>query len=145
MKVVVDASVAVKWVLPDPKAELDADQAVALLTKIKDGTLIPLQPPHWLAEVTAVITRLHPEVAHEAVGLLDALDLAVTDDLDTFLRASAIGTQLRCHVFDALYHAVALESDAALITADDNYYRKARHLGQMIRLWMLPTLIAKVK
>ena len=142
MRVVVDASVAVKWVLPDPTVELDADQAAALLAKIRSGELLPLQPPHWLAEVAAVITRLHPRVARRAIELLDALELPITDEVEIFIRASAIAEQLRRHVFDTLYHAVALEHGATLITADDDYLRKARKLGHAIRLWNLPALLA---
>jgi predicted nucleic acid-binding protein len=32
------------------------------------------------------------------------------------------------HLFDTLYHAVALESEACLVTADDRYHRKAEAL-----------------
>ena len=143
MKVVVDASVAVKWVLPDPHVELDADQALVLLTGVKSGDFTPLQPPHWLAEVAAVITRLHPEAARRAIELLYALELPVTAELEIFVRASSIAERLGRHVFDTLYHAVALEHGATLITADDEYYRKARPLGHIIRLWTLSTVIAE--
>lgn len=141
MRVVVDASVAVKWVLPDPAVELDADHAAALLTRIRSGEVMPLQPPHWLAEVAAVITRLHPEVAQAAIELLDALELPAVDEVEIFTRASGIAQQRRCHVFDTLYHAAAIERDATLITADDVYYRRAGNLGRVIRLWHLPKLL----
>ena len=38
------------------------------------------------------------------------------------------------HLFDALYHATALEYDACLITADDRYHRKARTLAGIVHL-----------
>jgi predicted nucleic acid-binding protein len=39
------------------------------------------------------------------------------------------------HLFDTLYHAVALETpDAVLITADERYFRAARHAGRIARL-----------
>jgi hypothetical protein len=43
------------------------------------------------------------------------------------------------HLFDTLYHAVALEhEDALLVTADDRYYRKAEHYGTIavLRDWV---------
>ncbi|MCO6440246.1 MAG: hypothetical protein J5I81_03990 [Nitrococcus mobilis] len=49
----IDASVTVKWLFPDPVVEPQADQAVVILDGIRRGTLAPLQPPHWLIEVTA--------------------------------------------------------------------------------------------
>jgi hypothetical protein len=48
VRLVIDASVAVKWVFPDPAAEPDADRALALLRALRDGTLEAMQPPHWL-------------------------------------------------------------------------------------------------
>jgi predicted nucleic acid-binding protein len=43
--------------------------------------------------------------------------------------------QLRQHLFDTLYHAVALETaDAVLITADERYFRAARSIGGIARL-----------
>jgi hypothetical protein len=52
------------------------------------------QPPHWLAEVAAVIARLRPEIADQAIDLLDALELAVEADAQIYKRASRIATQL---------------------------------------------------
>jgi predicted nucleic acid-binding protein len=38
------------------------------------------------------------------------------------------------HLFDTLYHAVALEQGATLITADEAYFAKAKDLGSITRL-----------
>jgi hypothetical protein len=65
LRVVLDASVVVKWALPEPDREANVPQALHLLAGIKDGHLEPIQPPHWLAEVAAVVTRLRPEIAEE--------------------------------------------------------------------------------
>jgi predicted nucleic acid-binding protein len=134
VKVVVDASVVVKWLLPDPAAEEGVDDAMAVLEEIKDGTLDPIQPPHWLAEAAAVITRLHPEVARASIKLLHAMEFPVEAELTTYTRSVALGAELNHHVFDTLYHAVALEREATLISADDRYIRKARHLGSLSSL-----------
>jgi predicted nucleic acid-binding protein len=141
MRLVVDASVAVKWVLPDPAIESDTDRAAALLDAVRENRIELVQPPHWLAEVAAVITRLRPQVADEAVDLLDALDLAVEADAEIYKRASRIARQFDHHLFDTLYHALALERDAVLVTADDRYLRKAGALGRIVSLgdWIAPT------
>jgi predicted nucleic acid-binding protein len=147
MRLVVDASVAVKWVLPDPAIESDADRAAALLNAFRENRLELIQPPHWLAEVAAVISRLRPEVADEAVDLLDALELAVEADAEIYKRASRIARQFDHHLFDTLYHALALERDAVLVTADDRYLRKAGALGGIVSLgdWIAPTAAADDK
>jgi predicted nucleic acid-binding protein len=94
----------------------------------------PIQPPHWLAEVAAVVTRLRPEIAEAALDLLDAMEFPVAGDLAVYRRAIQIAADLRHHLFDTLYHAVALEHDATLISADGPYLRKARHLGATLAL-----------
>ncbi|HKH49343.1 MAG TPA: type II toxin-antitoxin system VapC family toxin [Thermoanaerobaculia bacterium] len=134
MKAVIDASVIVKWFLPDPKLEPHVDQALALLEDLKAGQVIVEQPPHWLTEVAAVITRLRPEIAETAIDLLDAMELPVTDDAMSLKKASQLSRELNHHLFDTLYHALAFERGLTLITADDHYLRKASHLGQMISL-----------
>lgn len=134
MKVVVDASVIVKWVLADSRTEPDLDLAAALLEAIREERVSPLQPPHWLAEVSAVVTRLRPEIADFAIQLLDAMDLPVEGEAEVYRRASRISRQLNHHVFDTLYHAVALEHQAVLISADDTYVRKASQLGRLVSL-----------
>lgn len=126
-----DASVVVKWLLPDPAAEEGIDDAIAVLEEIKNGTLEPIQPPHWLAEAAAVITRLHPEIARPSIELLYAMDLPVEAGLSTYTRSVALAAELNHHVFDTLYHAVALEREATLVSADDQYCRKALHLGAL--------------
>ena len=140
MKLVVDASVAVKWFLPESPREADADLAVMLLRAVQGGQVDLLQPPHWLAEVAAVITRLRPEIAGEAIDLLDAMELETTADAEVYKHASRLAKQLDQHLFDTLYHALALESEAVLITADDRYLRKARRLGRIAALdeWTPP-------
>lgn len=135
MRVVVDASVVAKWVLPPPAGEEpDAERAVEVLRGIQGGDLEPLQPPHWLAEVAAVVARLVPEQADDVLDLLDALEFPVADGIPLYKRASSLAHRLDHHLFDTLYHAVALDGDATLITADERYWRKARELGAMARL-----------
>ena len=140
MKVVVDASVAVKWIIPEAEIEPDSDRAARLLSAVRDNSVEPVQPPHWLAEVAAVLCRLRPEVSLQGIDLLDALDLPVVADAEIYRLASRIAVHTREHLFDTLYHAVALERDAVLVTADDRYLRKARALGKVMSLteWRLP-------
>jgi predicted nucleic acid-binding protein len=134
VNLVVDASVVVKWFLPDPESEPDGDRAAALLRAVQWRQATLLQPVHWLAEVAAVVTRLRPTIAERSLALLDALELPVADDIAIYQRASRIAAQLQHHLFDTLYHAVALEHDRLLVTADDTYARKAQGLGAIVGL-----------
>ena len=50
-------------------------------------------------------------------------------------RACTLAIDTGQHLFDTLYHAVALESEETmLITADQRYYQKARDRGRILAL-----------
>jgi hypothetical protein len=67
--------------------------------------------------------------------MLHALDLPIRDDAVTYKRACQMAVDLEQHVFDTLYHAIALETDGAmLITADQRYARAALPLGRIVQL-----------
>jgi predicted nucleic acid-binding protein len=134
VRLVIDASVVIKWIFPDPEREPHVKQAFALLAEVRMGRVAPLQPPHWLAEASAVITRARPGIADRAINLLDTLNFPVMGELNVYKRASRISRELEHHLFDTLYHAVALEHDGILISADDHYMRKASRLGSILPL-----------
>ena len=135
MTLVLDASVILKWLLEDPESEPYTDQAMAIIQAVIEGRASILQPMHWLPEVAAVLARLTPEMAIEDVELLAALQWPVTDDPQVMRRATLLAIETNAHVFDTLYHAVALEhEDALLITADDSYAKKAQSHGRILRL-----------
>jgi predicted nucleic acid-binding protein len=108
MEAVLDASVIVKWILPDHPGETHAPRALDALRAVQAGRLSLVEPPHWLAEVAAVVARLAPEHAGEVIGLLHAMDFPVLDDLEVYLEAVRLSAETGQHVFDTLYHAVAL-------------------------------------
>jgi predicted nucleic acid-binding protein len=133
--VVLDASVVIKWLLNDPQREAGTEKATQLMELIAKGSQAALQPPHWLAEVGAVLARENPSTATHDVTMLSALDLPTTNDPLVLRRAVALAIELKQHVFDTLYHAVALETpEATLITADRGYLRVARRRGRIVDL-----------
>jgi predicted nucleic acid-binding protein len=141
-EVVLDASVIVKWALPDRAREAHAERAVNLLHAVHASRLSVVEPPHWLAEVAAVVTRLAPDRAPDVVALMHAMEFPVLDELEVYLEAARLSVQSGQHVFDTLYHAVALRRrGASLVTADEGYYRNARHAGgvMLLRDFVVPT------
>ncbi len=133
--VVLDASVIVKWIFADRAEESHAPQALQILQFVKESRVTVVQPPHWLAEAAAVIVRLDPGRARQAVSLLHALEFPVVTGVEVYEKACDLSASLEQHVFDTLYHAVAFtESSATLVTADEQYYRKAHSAGRIVRL-----------
>ncbi|OAI49230.1 hypothetical protein AYO45_00595 [Gammaproteobacteria bacterium SCGC AG-212-F23] len=132
---VIDANVIIKWVFLNRKNEDHADQALALLHAIRKNTVKVLQPPHWLAEVIAVVTRLQPKIFHNTLTLLNAMEFSTINTNEIYILASELSIKYNHHLFDTLYHAVALyQGNALFITADEQYYKKANKQGSILRL-----------
>ena len=132
MTLVLDASVILKWLLEDPQREPDTEKAVKVIQEVIAGRTAILQPVHWLAEVGAVLARLSPETAVEDITLLSELQWPATGDTEVMRRATQLAIKTGGHLFDTLYHAVALEHpDATLITADERYVGRAKEEGRI--------------
>jgi predicted nucleic acid-binding protein len=132
MIVVVDASVALKWFVRFSPQEEDAAAALAIFEQVVRGELKLVQPPHFVAEVAAVLARLKPVDA--AADVRDLLMIEHTTLASPALYNQALQLALRHqhHLFDTLYHAVALQtSGATLITADKRYFDKAKPAGRI--------------
>ncbi len=133
--VVADASVLVKWLVPPKSAELHVREAFDLMAKVRADTVSLVQPPHWLAEVAAVLARLTPDTAADDVTELNALGLPVDGSAQVYRRAVSLAHRYGQHVFDTLYHAVALERPGAVfVTADERYCRATVAEGAILRL-----------
>ncbi len=135
MRVTLDASVLIKWYIARPN-EQDTEQALAVLDGIENSDITLIQPPHALAEVAAVLARETPD--HAAANLQELSRIFAVGSIHQSMAAyqSAIGLSrtLNHHLFDTLYHAVALEENATLITADRRYYDKAKEAGNIMLL-----------
>ena len=133
IRYVVDASVAIKWVFQTDEDHLEL--AIALLRANRDGEVVFFQPPHFIAEVAAVLAREKPNEAQEDLSDLLNFDLQWVENTRVYMTACDLAIRLNHHLFDTLYHAVALHApDATLITADRRYFDKARPIGQI--LWL---------
>lgn len=135
MIAVVDASVAVKWFLHELPEEQHTDLALQLLEQSVLGFLSMVQPPHFVAEVAAVLARLKPVNAQD--DLVDLLDIKhhTLASPEIYVTALDLAIRYRHHLFDTLYHAVALHTPGAvLVTADERYHNKARLEGQIALL-----------
>lgn len=125
---VVDASVAVKWVIDEPGSAA----AAALL----DRPILWLAPRLLVVEVAAAIRRkiaggeLGPAAGLGALGaLLDAVregTVRLADDETLVTNALVLSTSLAHRVPDCLYLALAEREGCALSTTDARLARLAR-------------------
>lgn len=137
MKLVLDASVALKWLLA---GEPDASLAENLLKAARTGRVNLLSPPHAIAEILAVLARREPDRLPDALAVLYDVGFVESSGRRVHQLAAILSVQLDHHLFDTLYHAVAIDAGATLITADERYFGKARALGhiELLRTFQLP-------
>ncbi len=141
MILVVDASVALKWFFRSHEDETDVDGALAILAGIDEDRIELVQPPHFIAEVAAVLVRKKPDSAREDLRDLLDLDCRFVEEPAIYATAVNLAIRLQHHLFDTLYHATALHIPGAVfITADGGYYDKAREIGSIRLLVDFPTL-----
>ena len=134
-ELVVDASVAVKWLLADVRGEADVPAANRVLLRVRNGEVRLFQPAHFVLEIAAVLARESPRRAARDLSELQLVEMSVVDEPEIVHRALLLAMRHRQHVFDTLYHAVALSRpDALLVTADERYWRATRHEGRIVRL-----------
>ena len=129
MRLVVDASVAVKWFLGSRSDEPHLAQAEAVAAAIERSNTELLAPGHWIAEVIAVLARIDPGAVDDALLFLHDMKPNLIQGVTVLKRAADMSIALDHHLFDTLYHAVALEEAATLVTADTAYFAKAKDLG----------------
>jgi predicted nucleic acid-binding protein len=124
MKWVIDASVAAKWLAPEP----DSPLAEALL----DDEMIA--PDLLFAEVGNILwkkqLRGEMDAAATQVGSRWLLQVPVHVHDSASLLADALALALRLHhpVYDCFYLALAQRVDAPLVTADRQLHARC-HLG----------------
>ena len=124
-KLVIDASVAVKWYVPEEGSEA----ASAILAR---GDSL-FSPDLLAAEFGNVIWKkvrkgeLDQFEAEEIIGAFISSGPVNLRPLSVFLGAAFdIAIRWKVTVYDALYLAVAMEESCALVTADDRLVRGLR-------------------
>lgn len=139
MILVIDASVASKWFLRFRPDEADVARALALLEQAVSDEVEVFQPPHFFAEMAAVLGREKADAAQADLDDLLQLDFHVVENPELYALALELSIRLQHHLFDTLYHAVALQHPGAVfITADRRYFDKARSEGRIHLLASLP-------
>ncbi|MFM1880559.1 MAG: hypothetical protein RLZZ344_793 [Pseudomonadota bacterium] len=127
MQLVLDASVAIKWFLRGGEnEESDTERALEILLRVQDGDVTLIQPPHFLAEMAAVLARIKPAECLEDFRNLQEISQDVCIDAGLYRRALRLSVSTGQHLFDTLYHAVALVTPGSLfITSDARYFKGA--------------------
>jgi len=120
---VVDASVAVKWILPAKSEELVPEAVHLLQLHTLGGTELVVPDLFW-SECGNVLWKALRKghcsklVAEKGLATLKAYDLITIASLGLIERAFAIASTFDRTVYDSLYVALAVEYGIELVTAD---------------------------
>lgn len=122
---VVDASVAVKWLV----AEHLSEESAALLDM--DVTL--LAPDLLFAEAASALAAKHRQGEMDAEQLADAVNLLRTAPVATPLSmrrlaasSARLSQDLAHPVYDCFYLALAIHENYPVVTADTRFHHKVR-------------------
>jgi predicted nucleic acid-binding protein len=125
VKIVIDASVALKWVFDEPGS------AAAITLRGEDL----LAPSLWLAEAANAVwrrTRIGDIIAEEAAAYFSELAnapvalVAIEPHLE---RALALAMEIGHPIYDCVYLALALHHDTHVVTADRRFAAAASLAG----------------
>ena len=134
-----DASVLLKWALRSDD-EPDRNQALAVKTAWLDERCDLVVPTLWLYEVGNILGLKQPQDAEQLLAAM--VDLGMTEVHPAVYHSRIIRLMRDHHVtfYDAAYHALAIERNATMLTADVKYVRKAGRAGHVERLedWTPP-------
>jgi predicted nucleic acid-binding protein len=122
---VVDASIAVKWYLPD---ETDATTAQSVLIAYQSEGLALFAPLHIRYEVPSAIAvarrrgRIGVAASEAMLASFLDLDFLLTHDDQLVREAFAAAQQYGCAFYDGLYVALAQRLGLPFVTADRKLY-----------------------
>ncbi len=133
MTLVVDSSVAVKWLVDEDEADL----ARPFLD------LRPCAPDLIVAETTNVLWKkvrkgeIDADQAARGVRLLSALDLPLWSGARLSENALALSLRLDHAAYDCFFLALAQHLGAPLLTADAKFARKVAATGEAVDVVVL--------
>lgn len=132
MKLVVpDASVLLKWVLPEDR-EPHVAQAVGIRDAFTAGRIRLIVPSLWFYEAGNVLVAHYPESAAERLAALASFRLPEARPSQLWRdRIAKLATTHGVTFYDASYHALAAMLGGVFVTSDAKYLRKVgpgRHL-----------------
>ena len=128
-KLVVDASVAIKWFVHEPLSV----EARRILDDYQAGTLSMLAPDLIYAEVGNIVWKKHifqgleADDAKTIVDEFRKLVITVTATADLLDDAYSLAVGHRRSVYDSLYLALTVRENCQFVTADEKLANAVRY------------------
>lgn len=136
MNLVIDASVAGKWLLPED----DSDKAEALLVRWQEGRVGLLAPEIIYPEVANMLWKrtarglLSPDEVHKLYARFVQIDIPLAPMIELVGSALDVALEHRRPVYDALYVALSLGTGWDFVTADARLHNALGSWFPQVRL-----------
>ncbi|MEM2961018.1 MAG: type II toxin-antitoxin system VapC family toxin [Candidatus Bathyarchaeia archaeon] len=131
-RIVADASVIVKWIIPEDYTE----DALRLRDDFLDGRVDIHAPSTLLLEVASALRKYHlrgfisENMTEKALELIASSEIRLHEiDLNMALKSLKISLDYNITVYDASYVALALSLNTVMYTADDKLLSNQRMMG----------------
>ena len=141
MKLVVpDASVLLKWVLPE-EGEPWVGEALRLRDDFETGRADLLVPSLWYYEAGNVLALHYAESAADRLAVLVGLRLSIAEPNEMWrVKTLDLAKTHGVTFYDASYHALAILHNGVFVTSDEKYLRKASAAGYILHLKNWPLI-----
>jgi predicted nucleic acid-binding protein len=137
-RIVLDASVVVKWYLLDEDSPEDALAVRMAFQQGRIAIVLPDVARYEVANALAVARkrgRIDHDKARQAMADFFSWGFACVGTNALILSAMDVAARVDCAVYDALYVALAEALGAPFVTADRALFRKVRPLAACVR-WL---------
>lgn len=135
-KIVVDASVAIKWYVRD---EIDADKAIAMLLDYENGKIKLIIPTLFYYEIANAVNtaalrgRITKDEGQDIIKDLLITDLITLDDAKLIHPAYLYARKYKISVYDASYLVAAKEHNVPIYTADRRFYEAVKSKERLMK------------
>ena len=128
--IVLDSSVALKWIFADEEGAEHAERIRAEHVSGKNEIAVPSLFFYEIANVLATKVKLSEEEVLKAFELISAFEFNVHElDNSEFMEAMNLTMKHKVSVDDASYHVLASRLGCHFLTADRKFWEKVKGLG----------------
>lgn len=133
MKLIVDASIAVKWLIAEPHSH-EARRLLAprIVLHAPDFILTEIANVIWKKVRRGDIPSAQPYI-EELANITDAVGLEPSTGF--VIEAAALAVRIDHPVYDCVYLACAEAAAAPLVTADERLARRAKEAYPTVEVW----------